>query len=329
MIELGLAVDLGSEAESIASRLERTRRLLPLAEASGLRSIWFGESYPQQAMSFHLPSSLLMLAAVAGSTGLRLGTGVTLLPAWDPLRLAYDAALLDQLSGGRLVLGIGIGTPALWERFGLPTDRMADRVDEYLQALRALWRGEDGFAGSLLTVRGRVSPLPINPGGPPLWIGGRVRRSAERAARIGDGWYAATSYRLSEIERMARAYRSACAASGRQPGPVVANRVVVLAGSGAEARAAALRQVDELLERYVRIRSILDDAGAPIGPEGIEALRDEIVLVGDGARVRDLLASYAAAGVTHVQARVWPSDLPLEAVERTLRLLGEEIVGRV
>jgi alkanesulfonate monooxygenase SsuD/methylene tetrahydromethanopterin reductase-like flavin-dependent oxidoreductase (luciferase family) len=329
LIELGLAVDLGSETESIESRLARTRSLLSRAEAAGLTSVFFGEAYPQSAGSFHLTNSLMLLAAVAGATRMRLGTGVTLLPAWDPLRLAYDGALLDQLSGGRFILGTGIATPALWERFGLPADRMADHADEYLQALRALWRGEDGFTGSTLTVRGRVHPAPVQPGGPLLWVGGRVRRSALRAARHGDGWYAATSYRIGEIARLAAAYRAACAEAGREPGPVVANRVVVLDSSGDAARARSRPFVDALLERYVRIHSILDDHRAPVALDAVPALRDEIVLVGSPAEVRERLAGYAAAGVTHVQARVWPSDMPIEAVERTLRLLGEEVVGRV
>jgi alkanesulfonate monooxygenase SsuD/methylene tetrahydromethanopterin reductase-like flavin-dependent oxidoreductase (luciferase family) len=143
-VELGLALDLGSERDAVGVRLEAARRLLALAEEHGFTSAWFGEGYPSGPGSFHLPSSLLMLAAVASATSLTLGSGVALLPAWQPLRLAYDAALLDQASGGRLVLGVGIGTPALWRRFGVPSDRMADRADEMLAALRALWSGADG-----------------------------------------------------------------------------------------------------------------------------------------------------------------------------------------
>jgi alkanesulfonate monooxygenase SsuD/methylene tetrahydromethanopterin reductase-like flavin-dependent oxidoreductase (luciferase family) len=145
-----------------------------------------------------------------------------------------------------------------------------------------------------------------------------VRRSAERAARLGDGWYAATSYRLSEIERMARLYREACAAAGRPPGPVAANRILVVTDDVA----AAAPYVDALLKRYVRIQSILDDAGRPVDDAGALALKDELVLVGDRESVLEKLDVYARAGVTHVQARVWPSDLPLDRVERTLRTLS-------
>lgn len=317
-MELGLALDLGSDRDPVAVRLEAARRLLALGEEHGFTSAWFGEGYPSGPGSFHLPSSLLMLAAVASATSLTLGSGVALLPAWQPLRLAYDAALLDQASGGRLVLGVGIGTPALWRRFGVPGDRMADRADEMLAALRALWSGADGYRGSLLAVEGAVHPLPVQAGGPPLWVGGRVRRSAERAARFGDGWYAATSYRLSEIERMARLYREACAAAGRPPGPVAANRILVVTDDVA----AATPYVDALLKRYVRIQSILGDDGRPVDEAGALALKDELVVVGDRQAVLEKLDVYARAGVTHLQARVWPSDLPLEWVERSVRALS-------
>ena len=326
LIEFGLAIDLGSDRESVAARLEGARRLLALAESYPFRSVWFGEGYPSGPGSFHLPSSLLMLAAIAPSTSLALGTGVALLPAWQPLRLAYDAALLDQATSGCLVLGVGIGTPELWRRFGVPTDRMADRADEMLQALRALWRGEDGYRGELLTVEGRVAPLPATPGGPPLWVGGRVGRSALRAARYGDGWYGATSYRLGEVARMAELYRMACAEAGRPMGPVSVNRIVVVAETRRQVRDEAWRCVDELLARYVRIRSILGPDGRPVDRSGLRELMAELVLAGDPDDVNERLEAYAAAGVTHVQARVWPSDMPVALVERTLRLLGERVL---
>lgn len=325
-MEFGLAIDLGSERESVAARLEGARRLLGLAESYAFRSVWSGEGYASRAGSFHLPSSLLMLAGIAPSTSLALGTGVVLLPAWPPLRLAYDAALLDQATAGRLVLGVGIGTPELWRRFGVPTDRMADRADEMLQALRALWRGDDGYRSELLSVEGGVAPLPATPGGPPLWVGGRVGRSALRAARYGDGWYGASSYRLGEIARMAERYRRACAEAGHPAGAVAVNRIVVVAETRRQARDQGRRYVDELLARYVRIRSILGPDGRPTDRSGLPELMDELVLAGDPDDVSGRLEAYAAAGVTHVQARVWPSDMPVALVERTVRLLGERVL---
>lgn len=95
-----------------------------------------GQAYGQGVGSFDLPSSLLALAAIVPATRLRQGTGVALLSAWQPLRLACAVALLDQISAGRLVLRVGIGTPAFRRRFGVSGERMADLADELLQALQ-------------------------------------------------------------------------------------------------------------------------------------------------------------------------------------------------
>lgn len=327
MIELGLAFDLGSDVDAVDRRLADVRSLLPLAEESGFTSVWFGEGYRSGRGSFHLPNALLMAAAVSGFTSLLLGTGVSLLPAWSPLRLAYDAALLDRATGGRLILGTGIGTPALWQRFGVPADRMADRADEMHAALRALWLGADGYRGRLLTVEGGISPLPATPGGPPIWVGGRVGRSARRAAVWGDGWYAATSYRIGEIERMAARYRLECEAAGRAPGAVAANRVVVVGEDRARIRALAEPYVNALMERYVAIRSILDHGGRPANNDAVAGLLDELVIVGDPEDLSAALKRYAAVGVTHIQARVWPSDLPADVVAQTIRLSGAVIAS--
>jgi len=248
-----------------------------------------------------------------------------LLPAWHPLRLGYDAAVLDRLTEGRLNLGVGLGTPSLWRRFGLPTERMADRADEMLQALRALWRGEAGFQGELVSVSGGIWPLPWTSGGPPLWVGGRVRRSATRAARYGDGWYGATSYRLGEVARMARWYREACAQAHLPLGAVAVNRIVFVAETGERARIEAAPYVDALLRKYVAIRAILDVDGNPVDEAGLQRFVDELVIVGDPDEVRRQLEAYEQAGVTHIQARIWPSDMPFEIAQRTLRLLGKHV----
>src|ERR671939_1470803 len=95
-----------------------------------------------------------------------------------PLTLAYDGAVLDQLSGGRFVLGVGIGRPHDWARFGLERAAIGDRMDELLAALKALWSGADGFHGRLVSVEGGIAPLPRQAGGPPVWVGGAAPRAA-------------------------------------------------------------------------------------------------------------------------------------------------------
>src|SRR5690242_18358984 len=106
-LTFGVALDFGSKQRPLHAQLERQSALLSHCEAAGFQIVAAGESASPGA--FHLPNALLVLASLAQRTRLRLCTGVALLPAYSPRRLALDAAELDQLSGGRLILGIGLG----------------------------------------------------------------------------------------------------------------------------------------------------------------------------------------------------------------------------
>src|SRR5215207_9458439 len=116
-MQFGLALDFMTAERTLAEQLDRYVQLIQVAERHGFDSVTAGEGYITRPASGHLPAPLLALAALAPRTTLRLGTGVTLLPGWQPLHLAYESAVLDQLTGGRLILGVGLGTPPLYRRF--------------------------------------------------------------------------------------------------------------------------------------------------------------------------------------------------------------------
>src|SRR5438045_2562989 len=136
-LTFGIALDFGSRMRPLRAQLERQSTLLEAAEAAGFEIVSAGESASPGA--FHLPNALLVLAGLAQRTRLRLCTGIALLPAWPVWKLALDAAELDQLSGGRLILGIGLGSPALQSRGGWPGEAIGDMADETLECLRRLW----------------------------------------------------------------------------------------------------------------------------------------------------------------------------------------------
>jgi probable F420-dependent oxidoreductase len=141
----------------------------------------------------------VVLAAVAQSTSrLRLGTAVTPLARHGPAVFAQAVATLDRLSGGRVVLGAGLGgVPAEFEAFGEESDLAvravrAERVDEALSVLAALWSGEAvEHRGRHYRVDGvTLAPLPVQRPRVPVWIGGHSRAALRRAATW-DGWLAA------------------------------------------------------------------------------------------------------------------------------------------
>jgi alkanesulfonate monooxygenase SsuD/methylene tetrahydromethanopterin reductase-like flavin-dependent oxidoreductase (luciferase family) len=180
--------------EAIMSGHPETSRLLEMAEraeASGFDSVWVGDSLT--AKPRHEP--LTLLAAVAARTRrVRLGTAVLLPALRNPVMLAQIVATLDQVSEGRVILGVGISrdVPPSRKEFaaaGVPWDRRVGRYLETIEICRSLWtRDGVSFSGKHFTLKDiSVDPKPRRPGGPPIWIGGNGPTALRDAARF-DGW---------------------------------------------------------------------------------------------------------------------------------------------
>ncbi len=183
-VRFGVSLSMHPPAEqwALARRVEEV----------GFESIWTGDH-----VSFYLPmyESLTLLAAYASiTTRLRLGTAVYLLALRHPTAVAKIASTLDALSGGRLVFGVGVGgeNPKEFEACGVPHRERGARVDEGIEVLRALWRDTPAtFKGRFTSFEGvSIDPKPVQPGGPPIWVGGRSDAALARAGRVGDGWVA-------------------------------------------------------------------------------------------------------------------------------------------
>jgi probable F420-dependent oxidoreductase len=181
-----------------------------LAERSGFESLWtvdhvvmcpeYDSKYPYSPTGrspFHAdvvqPDPLIWLAhAGAATTRIRLATGILILPLRNPVVLAKTLASLDRLTRGRVLLGIGVG----WvreeaEAVGVPFEQRGRRTDEYIEAMRVLWRSDrSSYAGEFVRFHDVVSrPKPVQPGGVPIHIGGHSEAAARRAGRLGDGFY--------------------------------------------------------------------------------------------------------------------------------------------
>ena len=319
-IHFGLALDFWSATRPLPAVLEEYVTLLDLAEGYGFDSVWAGENRPSAPQPGHLPSPLLALAALASRTRLRLGTGVLLAPLWHPLQLAYDCAVLDQISGGRLILGVGVGAPYLMKRYGLAPEQTAPRMDELLRTLKKAWKGE-------------INPAPVQAGGPPIWVGGKIRRSAERAAELGDGWYAATQYHLDLIMRQAALYRERWSALGRDASTAVVavNRTTFVAETDHEARREGKHYVGHVLDSYRAARALTDGPGNPYPAQAdlFETLGEEHYFCGSPETCAASIAKYVEAGVTRFHLRVSMGDMPLELATRTVRLIGERVLPKL
>lgn len=158
------------------------------AENAGFASVWVSEHHFLD--DGYMPSLMVTCAAIAqATTTIEIGTGVLLAPLHDPIRLAEDAATVDLISGGRLILGIGAGWRAEeFDVFGLPQQERAGRIRETVAILRGAWsEGTFTHHGKHYSYDDvNVTPKPARP--IPIWIGGFAPGAVRRAGRIADGF---------------------------------------------------------------------------------------------------------------------------------------------
>src|SRR5438105_463806 len=197
------SVGIGPTAEP-----QLLRSIATAAERLGFATLWapehvvlveqYASKYPYSSGEFPAPTNVPIadpfttLAYVAACTStIRLGTGICLVPEHNPLVLAKTVATLDRLSGGRLILGAGVGWLA--EEFaalGIPFERRGARTREYIEVMRQLWTEKtSSHAGEFVSFTGVLSyPKPVAAKGIPVWFGGESNAALRRVAEYGDGW---------------------------------------------------------------------------------------------------------------------------------------------
>jgi probable F420-dependent oxidoreductase len=168
----------------------RYRDLAQAAEELGYDSIWAGDHISYRNPILDVVVALATFAAV--TERITLGAGIVLLPLRHPSVVAKELASLDYVSGGRVILGVGVGGEGEkdFEAVGVDPRERGARASEAMRALRALF-GEQpaSFEGRYFSFAGvEIAPSSPRPGGPPLWVGGRSEAAIRRAAELGDGW---------------------------------------------------------------------------------------------------------------------------------------------
>ena len=271
---------------------EHFRRVARAAEEAGFDSLWAGDH-----VAFHHPLldvTVALSAFAAVTERIALGAGVVLLPLRAPALVAREFASLDFLSGGRVILGVGVGGESAkdFEAVGVPVRERGARTDEAMLALRELFSGPATFAGRFSAFEKiSIEPRPAQPGGPPLWVGGRSEAAIRRAGRLGDGWMPiwVSPERFELGLEQVRAY-----AEGREIAPAVVLPALV-GGSTEEAR------------RYLSRRY-----GTEFSTHAVE----RYCLAGSRSQCTERVAEYVEAGAEHVvfHPAVEPARL-LEQVE--------------
>ncbi|MQA13864.1 MAG: TIGR03619 family F420-dependent LLM class oxidoreductase [Pseudonocardiaceae bacterium] len=312
--------------------------LAAAAEQAGFDSFWVTEHHGLP--DGYLPSPLTALAAVATATrSIQLGTGLALAPLHHPLRLAEDAVVVDQLSAGRLVLGLGLGYAAEeYRTFGVDPSTRGARLDELVSMLRQAWTGEP-FSCRGPTIefdRARVTPKPWREEGIPIWLGGYAQRAVRRAGQLADAHLVGKGApdviaAASDVLRTVR--------SPDDPGFVRAvNLASVLdepdGGAGSARRAFARQQ--QIYERIQAGRDVYGGLVAdPSGAQGLAggSIDSDIQVSGDTdqvvARLRGVLDGLRGWANVHLVLRLLFPEPDLDVQLARLAAFGERVLPRL
>ena len=183
------------------------RRTTELAEELGFDSVWATEHIivgPEGVDPYgRVYAPLVTLGWIAGWTSrIGLGTSIVLAPLHHPMHLAKEVATLQELSGGRFTLGLGMG----WHRdeydfVGVPFEGRGRRGDEVIRVMRAIWSGDRDFEGEFWSFHDATSePLPRPM--PEIWIGGSSPRAVRRARELGDVWHPSRGSNVDHVRRV-------------------------------------------------------------------------------------------------------------------------------
>lgn len=304
-----------------------------LAETLGFDSIWVSEHHGSG--DGYMPSLLPVLAAIAASTDrVRLGTGVLLVPFHDPLRLAEDAATVDILSDGRLILGLGLGwREEEFRMWGIPVSERVPRTVETVEILRKAWTGRRfSHHGEIYRYDDvLVTPPPVQDGGPAIYLGGHVEAAVRRAGRLGDG-YILSRTTLGNAERTLRWAEDGAREAGQSPRElgfaVLRNAFVLREGDPWEV---ARSGVEHQLGVYPAWAAGTDTPGRgfEVHPPDEETMR-KVTTAGDPPTViRELRGFVDAFGDRedfHLIVRLHYPGMDLDTAARAVEVFGEDVL---
>jgi alkanesulfonate monooxygenase SsuD/methylene tetrahydromethanopterin reductase-like flavin-dependent oxidoreductase (luciferase family) len=322
--------DPRSDQDLYAQALELARE----AERVGLDSVWVSEHHFVD--DSYLPALLPMLAAIAAVTErVEIGTALLLAPLYEPVRLAEDAAVVDLVSRGRLVLGLGLGwREEEFDALGVPLRERVERLEESVSVLRQAWAGElvvGGRAPSYPDVS--VTPVPARPGGPPVWIGALSEAAVRRAGRIADG-FMGTEVTPESFGRQVAWAREERERAGLDPGSLsVSLHVPTFPFEGDPERAWELVRPHHhyVAWKYDDMEAARSRQGPPPPAPAISGERDAwlrgSIVFGTPEAVAERILAFAdaAGGDVHFIARTyWPGMDPAAQLE-ALQVLGERV----
>jgi alkanesulfonate monooxygenase SsuD/methylene tetrahydromethanopterin reductase-like flavin-dependent oxidoreductase (luciferase family) len=311
----------------VALSLKELTEQVRIARQSGFSSLWTPHHYLTYPMQMLAPITMLAYL-LREAEGMMIGPNILIMPLLNPVHVAEDAVTLDLLSGGRYVLGIGVGyREAEFDTFQVPLNQRAQRMDESIEIMRRLWTEDKiTYNGKIFTLdKLGIGLKPLRKGGPPIWIAGVVDVAVRRAARIGDAWLITNFAHLSTLVPQMKMYRETLAEAGK---PFPAEAPITRECYIGPTRELALEECKAALQYKYGAYSSWGLDKQSKGSESFQQPFEDFVkdrfIIGDKASVKDEIQRYNdLLGVNHFIMRVqWPG-LEQAKVLRTITTLGE------
>lgn len=326
------------DGDDLTRRFAEHTEQVRVARDVGYNGVAVGMHLSYGSSAWFPPLELLTsLAPVA--EGMSLATSMLILPLFHPLHVAQQAAYLDVVSGGRLILGVAPGWTE--DEFKVLDLNYKQRISRYVESLTLIQRlfqeDEVDFQGKHFTAEGlSLSLKPVQRPRPPMWYGGSVAKAVARAAdladsSLGDSWVASSHLVGDVITKQAGVFQDRLAELGKprpKEFPLLRNIVV------AEDRATALRDAGPFLEASYRIFGQWGLFTGPVGGDkeqlDLEELIEGRVIIGSPEECAEQLINLQdATDFTRLVARVQWLGMDQDIVLRTVRLLGEKVLPMV
>jgi probable F420-dependent oxidoreductase len=336
MTAFGLYAAIGDppRGEHLQQRIDEVCAEAQLAEQVGFDAILVGEHH--QHRDGFLPSPLIVSTAVAARTEkIRIGTGILLLPLYHPVHVAEDAATLDIISKGRLILGVGIGYQAGdFGAFGIAPNQRVSRMEEGIDIIRACWTQDTfSYSGKRFRLANvAVYPKPVQRPHPPIWVGAMADDSIRRAAQYGDAWLTGMTQPMQNILRHTQTY-NAYAGEFHRPARIILMRDAWVAETRQQAEDEYGPEVLTAYKYYWKSDSLSFQDHRSEAEFTIEKMAPDRIVLGSPEEVVDQLQRWQETTDAEMfifrLRQAHSGGPPHEKILRAIRLFGEQVIPKL
>jgi probable F420-dependent oxidoreductase len=335
MVTFGLYAAIGDppRGQHLQQCIDEVCAEAQLAEQVGFDAILVGEHH--QHRDGFLPSPLIVCAAVAARTQkIRIGTGILLLPLYHPVHVAEDAATLDLISKGRLILGVGMGYQAGdFAAFGISPSQRVSRMEEGIDIIRSCWTQDTvSYEGKRFRLENvAVYPKPVQRPHPPIWLGAMADDSIRRAAQYGDAWLTGITQPMPNILRHAQTYK-AQASEFHRPARIILMRDAWVAETRRQAEDEYGPEVLTAYKYYWKSDSLSFRGNRSEAEFTIEKMAPERIILGSPEEVVDQLQRWqetiGAEMIIFRLRQAHSGGPPHDKILRAIRLFGDRVIPK-